>query len=118
MIFSPVNSDKSAAHDIYIYSESFKFSSAHREVVDGNEVFMPAPNIDMFVLQRHFRSDGTRMGDIYSLTDIREIVKLVPKFGAKMQDGLDCNNSLELVDTFYLNNFADKETFHTILGYQ
>ena len=58
------------------------------------------------------------MGDIVRLTDIREVVELVPRFGAKMDDRLNENNSLDLPDSFYLNNFADKETFHAILSYQ
>lgn len=64
------------------------------------------------------RANGTRLGDIFKLTDIREIIELVPRFGERMPDGLDCNNSLELMKSFYINNFSDKETFHTILSYQ
>jgi hypothetical protein len=64
------------------------------------------------------RSNRERMGDIVKLTDIREAVELVPLFGARMADELNCDNSLEISDTFHLNNFADKETFHAILSYQ
>ncbi|KIM88976.1 hypothetical protein PILCRDRAFT_61652 [Piloderma croceum F 1598] len=103
---------------VFFYGESFKFSSAHQEVVDGVNVFKPAPNIDMFLLHRHMRSNGQRMGDIVCLTDIREVVELVPNFGVQMDDKLDCNNSLNIPNTFYLNNFADKEMFHSILSYQ
>lgn len=118
MIFSPVNPDRAQQENVYFYGEFFRFSNAHRKVVDGNEVFAPAPHIDMFVLNRHRRADGTRVGDIVALTDIREVVELVPKFGRQMRPDLNCNNSLEIMDTFYLNNFADKETFHAILSYQ
>ena len=72
----------------------------------------------MFLLHQHMRSGGEHMGDIIKLTDIGEIVKLVPHFGARMDDALDCNNSLDLPNGFYLNNFADKDTFHAILTYQ
>ena len=82
------------------------------------DVFAPAPDIDMFLLHRHLRANGTRMGDIVKLTDVQEIVELIPKFGARMADGLNCDNSLDHSDSFYLNNFADKETFHAILSYQ
>ena len=81
----------------------------------------PAPNIDMFLLHRHMRFQldvHGRYHDIMPLMIIREIIELVPHFGAKMDGRLDCNNSLEIGDNFYLNNFADKDTFHAILTYQ
>ena len=80
-------------------------------------MFAPAPHINMFVLIRHLRSNGSHIGDIFRLTDIMEIVELVLQFGAKMDNHITCNNSLEIPDTFYLN-FADKENFHAILSYQ
>ena len=63
------------------------------------------------------RSNRQRMGDIMELTDVREVVELVPWFRAKMDDALNKDNSLNLPDSFYLNNFAGKETFHAILSY-
>jgi len=35
-----------------------------------------------------------------------------------MDDALNKGNSLDLPDSFYLNNFAGKKTFHAILSYQ
>jgi hypothetical protein len=58
------------------------------------------------------------MGDIVPLTDVREVVELVPRYGQHMDNGFNSNTSLELADSFYINNFADKETFHAILSYQ
>ena len=73
----------------------------------------------MCTLHQHFRSDGvTCMGDVIPLTSIWEIVQLVPVFGAKMDVRLNSNSSLDLADEFYLNNFANKNTFHAILTYQ
>jgi len=119
LVFSPITaSTNSSQPPIYIYGQFFKFSSSYQEVVDGVEVFTPAQHSDMFVLNRHFRANGERMGDIICLTEVRECVELVPRFGAKMDDWLNCDNSLEISDSFYLNNFADKETFHAILSYQ
>ena len=103
---------------IYFYGEMFKFHPSHTEHVRDVDVFAPAPYIDMFVLIRHLRANGSRMGDIFRLTDIMEIVELVPRFGARMDEQINCDNSLEIPDTFYLNNFADKENFHAILSYQ
>jgi hypothetical protein len=64
------------------------------------------------------RSNRQRMGDIVQLTDIREIVELIPRFGATMDNLLNKDSSLDIPDSFHLNNFADKETFHAILSYQ
>ena len=58
------------------------------------------------------------MGDIARLIDVREIVELVPRYGTKMDGCLNSDTSLKLTDSFYMNNFADKETFHAILSYQ
>ena len=118
LIFSPLLAHTGGSPPVYLYTEYFKFSSSYKAVVDGADVFAPAPDIDMFLLHRHVRTNGTRMGDIVCLTDVREVVELVPRFGARMDDGFNCDNSLELADSFYLNNFADKETFHAILRYQ
>lgn len=117
-IFQPVYSGALKPADIYIYGESFKFSPLHREIVDNLEVFVPEPITDMFVVNRHFRSNGKRMGDILKLTDIREFVELVPKFGKKMPPGINSDNSLEVMKSFYVNHFSGKETFHAILSYQ
>jgi len=103
---------------IFFYREFFKFSSLHRDTVDGNDVFKPAPDIDMFLLHQHMRSNGQRMGNIMQLTDVREIVELIPRFGVKMDNLLNKDSSLDIPDSFHLNNFADKEMFHAILSYQ
>lgn len=122
MIFSPIYFDQSRERDVFCYAESFKFSPLHREqlVVDGitTEVFVPAPDIDMFIVNRHFRSNGTRMGDIIRMKDIRDVLELVPVFGANMRDDMNSDNSLEIAKSYFINNFADKETFHAILSYQ
>ena len=81
-------------------------------------VAVPAAGTDMFVLCRHFRNDNTPMHDVILLMSIREIVQLVPVFGAKMDTRFNINTSLNLVQEFYLNNFANKNTFHAILSYQ
>jgi len=121
LLFSPILSQGFAGglqQPVFFYGQSFKFLLAHQEVVDRVNVFKPTPNIDMFLLHRHMRSNRQRIGDIVCLTDIREVVELVLNFGAKMDNKLDCNNSLNIPNTFHLNNFADKEMFHSILSYQ
>jgi len=84
LIFSPVwPSDSNDLAPIFFYSKYFKFSSQYCTDVDRVSVFTPVPNVDMFQLHCHFRSDGTtRMGNIIRLTDIREIVELVLVYGS------------------------------------
>src|ERR1700732_1315410 len=113
LVFSPILlTHGNELPPIYFYSEFFKFSPQHRVNVDGVNVFAPAPHVNMFQLHHHLRSDGiTRMEDIVHLTDVCEIVELVPVYGSKMDTHLNSNTSLDLVNTFYINNFASKETF-------
>jgi hypothetical protein len=103
---------------IFLYTQLFNFSSAHKADVDGADIFAPAPDINMFLLHCYLRSNGTHMGDITRLIDVREIVKLVPWYSAQMDGHLNSDTYLKLTDSFYMNNFTDKETFHVILSYQ
>lgn len=107
MIFQPVGlKPREGGCPIYFYGEFFKFSPAYRETVDGVTVFSPRPGIDMFVLEHHKRSGGARMGDIFPLTAVREIVELVPRFGEKMDKAWNSNNSLTIPTQFYMNNIS------------
>jgi hypothetical protein len=118
LIFSPIS--PTSKGQIFLYGEFFKFSHLHREDVEGVTVFKPAPYLDMFLLHRHNRSGGSRirMGDVVPLTDVCEVVELVPQYGSTMDNRLNANTSLELAEIFYLNNFANKETFHAVLSYR
>ena len=104
--------------EVFFYGEHFIFSPQHKVYDNGVQVITTAPGINMFILHRHFRNNNQWMGDIYPLTAIREPVDIVPIFGEWMDQHIDCNNSLEIPTSFYLNNFGDKETFHSILTYQ
>lgn len=119
MIFQPLLSGTADPSSIYFYGESFNFSPTNRGMDDsGNEVFVPEPGIDMFVVNRHVRHDGTRVGDIHRLIDICEWVELVPKFGKKIAPNINSDNSLEILSSYYVNHFSSKETYHAILSYQ
>lgn len=119
MIFSPIIPGQT--REIYFYGEAFKFRSGisfQAMLEDGTDVVKPAPNIDMFIVDRHLHSNKSRMGDIYRVSAIREFIQLIPRFQAYIPEGIDHNNSLDLISSFYVNNFSDKEAFHAILSYQ
>lgn len=119
MILQPVLSDPNAAPlPCIVYGEFFRFAPEYTDIdVDGTAVYIPEPGIDMLLVHRHKRSNGERMGDVVPLDRILQVVELVPKHGLHADPSLDCNNSLE-VESFYVNNFSNKENFHAILSYQ
>lgn len=65
----------------------------------------------MYVLKRALRMDGTRVGDIIPLTQIRMPVDLVPVFGASADCRLTAQNSLACSYSFHLNKYVDKESY-------
>ena len=101
-----------------LYVEFFSFSTAHFQMVDGICAAAPAPNLEMFLVHRRLQSDGQHLGDIIRLDNVCQVIELVPKFGSSVPQNMTCDNSLELGGDFYVNSFADKETFHAILSYQ
>lgn len=70
--------------EIHLYANFFKFLPLHKESINGIDIFKPAPSIDMFLLHQHYRSNCIHMGDIVHLTDVQEIMQLVPIFGHNM----------------------------------
>ena len=104
--------------EVFFYGKHFIFFPQHKVYDNGVQVITTALGIDMFILHRHFRNNNQQMGDIYPLTAIWEPVDIVPIFGEWMDQHINCNNLLEIPTSFYLNNFRDQETFHSILTYQ
>lgn len=49
---------------------------------------------------------------VMSDSDVLYPVEIFPVFGAVMDRQINCHNSLELPDSFYLNSFSDKEMHH------
>ena len=114
----PIESTAISTPTIFLYGDLFKFSGPTTQNNNGTIVPVPAAGTNMFILRQHFRNDDTPMHDVIPLMSICEIVQLVPVFGAKMDTQFNSNTSLDLAQEFYLNNFANKNTFHAILSYQ
>ncbi|KIJ59743.1 hypothetical protein HYDPIDRAFT_32958 [Hydnomerulius pinastri MD-312] len=101
-----------------LYVEFFNFSNAHFVVVNGVRIVVPTPKIDMFLVHRRLRSNKLPLGDIIPMDSVRQVIQLIPKFGAAASPEMTCDNCLDVAREFYINSFADKETFHAILSYQ
>lgn len=102
---------------ILLYVQKFKFAGKF----DDNGTLLEESNIDMYLLRRLYRSqilpngERMRMGDVVAMSDVLHPVDIIPVYGAVMDRHITCNNSLELPDMFYLNNFSDKEMHHHLI---
>ncbi|KAG2030385.1 hypothetical protein BDR03DRAFT_936678 [Suillus americanus] len=72
----------------------------------------------MFCVKRRFMTgpDGTqvRVGAIIPLLDVTHAIKLIPVYRDRADHTVTSSTSLEHYDTFYLNNFSDKEWYHML----
>lgn len=74
----------------------------------------PDPASKMFVLKRARRSDHTIKGDVVALSRIRNLVELIPRFGAKADSRLSKETTLEYSAEFLLDKFLDKELYYAL----
>ncbi|KAH7908791.1 hypothetical protein BJ138DRAFT_1012076, partial [Hygrophoropsis aurantiaca] len=104
---------------VLLYVQFFDFSNAHFAIVNGVRIVVPAPMVEMFLVKRRFRSNDQPLGDIVPMDSVRQVLQLVPKFGSSdVSEEMTCDNVLDVCREFYVNNFANKETFHAILNLQ
>lgn len=59
------------------------------------------------------RGRRCRCGGVVSLTDVTHAVELIPEYGNKVDERISSATSSESYDRFFLNSFADKESYHT-----
>ncbi|KAG1808474.1 hypothetical protein EV424DRAFT_1574242 [Suillus variegatus] len=69
------------------------------------------PSTQLHVLKRARRSNGTRVGDVVPVTQLRAPVNLVPRFGVSADNRLTPYNSMEHASEFWLNKYWDKNTY-------
>ncbi|KAG1800382.1 uncharacterized protein HD556DRAFT_1430435 [Suillus plorans] len=69
------------------------------------------PSTQLHLLKRAKRSNGTRVGDIIPVTQLRALVNLVPCFGASADNRLTPYNSMEHASQFWLNKYWDKNSY-------
>ncbi|KAG1883168.1 hypothetical protein F4604DRAFT_1921075 [Suillus subluteus] len=73
------------------------------------------PNTQLHLLKRAKWSNGTWIGDIIPVTQLRAPVNIVPHFGASADNHLTLYNSNEHLSEFWLNRYWDKNTFFPLL---
>jgi hypothetical protein len=54
-----------------------------------------------------------REGAIIRVTDVMHAVELIPVYGEAVAKGVSSATCLESYEHFFLNNFMDKESYHT-----
>ncbi|KAG2122771.1 hypothetical protein DEU56DRAFT_873558 [Suillus clintonianus] len=68
----------------------------------------------LHILKRAKRSNGTRLGDVIPLSQIRAPVSLVPRFGIAADNRLTAHNSMEHCLEFWLNKYWNKQLFFSL----
>jgi hypothetical protein len=70
--------------------------------------------INMYTVRRHLDDTGKQLGGVIKLTSLNNRAQLIPKFGKIVKPMANRHNSLDVYNSFYLNPFADLETYSTI----
>lgn len=74
------------------------------------------PELSMWTVERTYVQDHTsgnryRQGAVIPVTDVTHAVELIPCFGEKAAGDISSATCLESYERFFLNNFADKESY-------
>ncbi|KAG1851380.1 hypothetical protein F4604DRAFT_1883577 [Suillus subluteus] len=90
----------------FIYVQPFKIVAKPRD----------DPAVFMYRIKRQFVTgpDGmqVRAGMILHIVDVTHAIELIPVYDVHANRDITSTTCLELYNTFYLNNFSDKEWYH------
>ncbi|KAG2122975.1 hypothetical protein BD769DRAFT_1359974 [Suillus cothurnatus] len=93
--------------DPLLYVQFFRFISSPED----------RPELAMWTVERAYTQDQNdnryREGAVVRVTDVTHAVELIPVYGEVVADGVSSATCLEHYERFFLNNFADKESYHT-----
>ncbi|KAG1791079.1 uncharacterized protein HD556DRAFT_1433078 [Suillus plorans] len=74
--------------------------------------------ISMYTVARKYWEGPTgqriRLGAVIPLTDVTHAVELIPMYGQGADRTVGAATSMEVYERFYLNNFSDKEVYHSL----
>ncbi|KAG0702299.1 hypothetical protein DFH29DRAFT_999405 [Suillus ampliporus] len=93
--------------DPLLYNQYFRFVSSPDE----------HPELAMWTVERAYSHEENgnrhRQGAVVRVTDVTHAVELIPEYGETVNNHVSSATCLESYDRFFLNNFADKESYHT-----
>jgi len=89
-----------------------EYTDEHLAYIEWFTAFVaPDPNHGMLKVNRQL--DGTdHVASIVPISSIRCSVHLFPKFGLKVPEDWTSENVLEKCNTFYLNQFSDRNMYY------
>ncbi|KAG1805845.1 uncharacterized protein BJ212DRAFT_1449522 [Suillus subaureus] len=92
--------------DPLLYVQFFRFISSPDE----------HPKLAMWTVEHAYMQDQNgnqyREGAAIRVVDVMHAVELIPVYGEAVADGMSSAICLEHYECFFLNNFADKESYH------
>ncbi|KAH7909168.1 hypothetical protein BJ138DRAFT_1200335 [Hygrophoropsis aurantiaca] len=75
------------------------------------------PSVGMWMVERVYRQGpwgDQRHGAVIPMTDVTHTAELIPVYGERLDRRVTMENSMEAFRYYYLNNYSDKEIFHTL----
>ncbi|KAG1862846.1 hypothetical protein C8R48DRAFT_603026 [Suillus tomentosus] len=97
----------SCLSDPLLYIQFFHFISSPDD----------CPELVMWTVERTYTQEENgnrcRKGAVIRVTDVTHAVELIPVYGEAVANSVSSATSLEHYERFFLNNFADKESYHT-----
>jgi len=102
-----------------LYVQHFNIVPQHNQKLSSSTTWQgpyPDPASQMFILKCTLHQDGSIIGDVISLSQLRALVKLTLVFGVKADLRLTKESSLEYSVHFWLDKYFDKELFYALTG--
>ncbi|KAF8130114.1 hypothetical protein EV363DRAFT_1399319 [Boletus edulis] len=106
LLFRPVNADSQ-----YLAAYVQRFNVVPQQGISGNIHL----GTGMYSLRQATRSNGTRIGDVVSVSHIRSGAHLIPNFSKEAHARLTRQNSYEISTDFWLNTYWSKESFYALM---
>ena len=99
------------------YVQRFDIVPQINQSVSGSNILrgpFPESSTSLYVLKRGKRSNGTIIGDVLPLDQLRTLVDLVPRFGKQANRALTKSNSTKYSTEYWLNKYFTKELFWSL----
>jgi hypothetical protein len=94
---------------------AYRYDVVPQSAPGSRRAACPELTTGMYVLKRGTRTNGSRIGDVVSLSTLRAPAPLLPRFvGASADPRLTMHNSLNYSSEAWLNKYHDHETFYAL----